>query len=89
MAKRSRPSDTAAITSGPFKENHESTVSVRKIDNGYLVRTSQWNTHTNEYQGSERFSKDPPLVTPARVEVDRGESSGALSRAMRYLDDSK
>jgi len=82
MAK-GRKSDTAALTAMPASLG-ERTVSVRKIDNGYLVRESSYGGPDGEnYKCSEHFSPTLPRMQPLEKAEERGESS--LREAMEYM----
>lgn len=88
MRKKSRLSDTAALTAQPSKYGEDYSVRTRKIDNGYLVSESSCDPATGEYRSRETFEKEAPRIIPARVE--RGEPAdkgGSLADTMKYLSD--
>ena len=77
---RKRLSDSAALTQAPASgEDHS--ISVRAIDNGYLVRTSTYNSRTGDCRSSEKFSATPPKVVPPKV--GRGEPVPAGGESLR------
>ncbi len=53
-----RLNDTAALTSRA-SGCCDMDVSTRKIDNGYIQRTSEYNPKTGAYRSSEKFVKSP------------------------------
>lgn len=84
-----RLNDTEALVVQPAEAGMEHSVCVKKIDNGFLTRTSRYNPQTGEYACDEQFSKKPPRITPARV-VSEGRKAGSvgaegLSDTKRYL----
>jgi len=83
MAKNARPSDTAAITARPMRAGTDQSVSIRKIDNGYLVRESSSNDRTGEYKSSEHFSATLPVVPTLERREEASESS--LREAVEYM----
>lgn len=74
-----RLSDTAAIVATPAfgkdPENFSETVNVRKIDNGYIKRTTTYGE--GQYRERETYSADKPNAAP-----DQGSS---MERATEYL----
>lgn len=72
-----RLNDTEALRSRPFDAGEDHSVSVRKIDNGYMVRHSSCNPNTGEYKSSEVFSAKPPRIIPARMDGRQGGTEGA------------
>lgn len=81
-----RLNDTGAIQM-PIPSSESSTVetSVRKIDNGYLVRTSRYGD--GAYQCNERFSSEKPVIVNS-FDVAEGaspDSSNSMMRAKAYL----
>ena len=85
-----RLNDTAALTSRPFGAGENHSVSVSKIDNGYLVRTTSCNDRTGEYKVNESFSSSPPRILPAKLDGRQGGGNGAvgaegLSTTRSYL----
>ena len=67
--KRGRMSDTAGLTASPSGIGTSVTKEVRKIDNGFIERTSSFNDKTGSYKSSEVFK--PTANSP-------GPSSGAV-----------
>lgn len=55
----SRLNDTNALISRPLAEGECETREVRKIDNGYITRTSSYGP-SGSYRSSESFSPDVP-----------------------------
>jgi len=53
-----RLNDTAALA-GKSSSCCDVDVSTRKIDNGYIQRTSEYNPKTGSYRSSEKFVKSP------------------------------
>ncbi len=51
----------------PVPSSGESSITVRKIENGYVVRESTYNEKTGNFTAKETFSVDPPKVTLAGV----------------------
>lgn len=89
MAKK-RLNDTAAIVATPLLQNEEHSISVRKIDNGYIVRTSNCDPRTGEYRSQETFQASEPKIIPGRAarqgaNADAGASP--LKDTMQYLSD--
>lgn len=79
-----RLNDTMALASRPASPGVERTVDVKKIDNGYVTRTSEYNSRTGKYTCAEEYSKDPPGSS--------GRSGGSvgpegLADTKRYLGD--
>lgn len=71
---------------GPMREGEDHSVSVRKIDNGYVIRTSSCGNDGN-YQSSEVFSKEMPEIRPPAV-INRqtnGNGGSSLSSAVKAL----
>lgn len=56
----SRLNDTAAIAKAPLRNGGTRTVSVEKIDNGYLTRTSEYNDKVGSYKSSTTYSREAP-----------------------------
>lgn len=89
MAKQ-RLNDTAAIAASPPSGNQEHSISVRKIDNGFIARSSTCNSATGEYKSSEQFFASAPRIIPARVaRTMSDDSGGGLADTMAYLDGKK
>jgi len=82
MAKRLN--DTAGLVAVPLDGASEHTVSVRKMGDGYLIRTSRFNSDTGAYTCDEEYTKAAPRLS---VEGGRDSSVGAetLSDTKRYL----
>lgn len=83
-----RLNDTAGLTRRPSSDV-EHTISVKKIDNGHIVRSSTYNCGTGEYKSSEMFSKNPPKIggmPSADVPADAAGSRG-LAGTKKYLGD--
>lgn len=86
MAKR-RLNDTAAIAATPPSGNQEHSISVRKIDNGFIARSSTCNSATGEYKSSEQYFPSAPKIIPARVARSMdADSGGGLADTMAYLN---
>ena len=80
-----RLNDTAALVREPGG-NLEHSVSVRRIDNGFLVCRTTHNEGTGTYTRSEEFSKNAPRVGMPQVKKDAaGYSEGSLSAAVEML----
>ena len=89
MKKQSnRLNDTAALVgNAPSMSTNETfSVSIRKIDNGYIVSTSQCNGMAG-YHSSEKFVSQKPKLGSLVDEDDEevGPDKGALSRAKTFL----
>lgn len=87
---RKRLNDTAAIVAEPLGSEQSMSVSVRKIDNGYVTRTSHCDPRTGAYNSAETFSKNPPRIIPARVDGRQSPSpdqGNPLRDAKMYLGD--
>jgi hypothetical protein len=86
MAKRLN--DTAALVeSPPMQGGQEHSIRVKKIDNGYLICTSEYNPDTGVYKSREEFSARPPRIMPGRVAFGRIDPGNPLADAMRYMGD--
>lgn len=88
MRRSERLNDTAAITGRPFAQGEDHSIHVRRIDNGFIVRTSTCNENTGEYKSSEMFTKNPPRITPPKVDGRQvGSNAGdeSLAETKRYL----
>jgi hypothetical protein len=82
-----RLNDTAAIAASPPSGNTEHSISVRKIDNGFVARSSMCNPTTGEYKSSEQYFANAPRVIPARVARTMAtDSGGGLADTMDYLN---
>lgn len=62
-----RKSDTRALVERPPRAGQSHSVSVRGIDNGYVVETSSCDPHTGEYRRSEMYSERAPKISPPRA----------------------
>lgn len=78
----SRLNDTNALSVRPSREGGEITRSVRKIDNGFLIRESSFDEKTGDYKCSEQYSKDVP---GAEASPRSGVGQETLSDTKRYL----
>lgn len=79
------PSNTRAISEmgpGGDEECSSTSVSVRRIDNGYVKRVSHYGPD-NDYHCTETYSTEKPSLDAQRSE--QSQSSQALSRAVAYL----
>ena len=80
-----RLNDTAALVREPGG-NLEHSVSVRRIDNGFLVCRTTHNEGTGTFTRSEEFSKNAPRVGMPQVKKDAaGYGEGSLSAAVESL----
>jgi len=88
MGKR-RLNDTRALVDRPFQAGEDHSISVRRIENGYLVRQSACNPETGEYRSSESFSSTPPRITPPKVagRQANGDTGGTLRSTKAYMGD--
>lgn len=76
---KARMSDTAAIAMKPPVMGIEKTIFSRKIDNGWVIRTSEYNCETGAHKSSECFSPDGRMPATGKV----GDETLAATR--RYL----
>jgi hypothetical protein len=82
-----RLNDTAAIAASPPSENQEHSISVRKIDNGFVARSSTCNSATGEYKSSEQYFPSAPRIIPAKVARSMSDDAGGgLADTMAYLN---
>lgn len=82
-----RLNDTAAIAASPPSGNQEHSISVRKIDNGFVARSSTCNSATGEYKSSEQYFENAPKIVPAQVaKVMSVRSGGGLADSVDYLN---
>lgn len=79
---RKQLNSTAAIVSEPLRMNSEFSISVRRIDNGYLTRKSSCDQDGN-YRSSELYSASPP-GRDGKGKSAVGKDSLALTKA--YLE---
>lgn len=83
-----RLNDTGALQLPiPSSESATCSTSVRKIDNGYLVRTERYGSGPGNYQCTERFSAEKPVIVDS-FDVAEGaspDSSNSMMRAKAYL----
>lgn len=89
MAKK-RLNDTAALVSVPLLQNEEHSIRVRKIDNGYIVNTTNCNPRTGEYRSQEQYTASEPRIIPGRVArqgVNADAGASPLKDTMQYLSD--
>ena len=88
MAKR-RLNDTEGLRpSSGMADGGDHSVSVRKIDNGYVVRQSSYNNKTGQCSSSETFSEREPRVSAPKVGKSPAPDQGSpLRGAMDYLSE--
>jgi hypothetical protein len=88
MAKK-RLNDTEALQpSSGMSMGSDHSVSVRKIDNGFVVRQSVYNNRTGECSSTETFSEREPKVTAPKVGRNPAPDQGSpLRGAMDYLSE--
>lgn len=85
---RHRLNDTRALTAQPPGGNQEHSVSVRKIDDGFIVRTSTCNPETGEYKSREQYhERAPRIIAPRVARGPAPENEGSLRDTMAYLND--
>lgn len=84
MKKSGRLNDTKALQSvaAPSAQNEEVSVSVRKIDNGFVRRVSNYSPGGG-YECNETYSVEKPSLIE---EGKRPSTSGALKGATSYLN---
>lgn len=75
----SRLNDTAAVKA-MGNSCCDMDVSTRKIDNGYIERTSYYNPKTGEYKSSEKFTTKPGSMSGGGTCGNEG-----LSDTKKYL----
>lgn len=70
----------------PVNDNQSVSVSVRKIENGYV--TSRSLTDSGSYEHKEVFSKDRPDLTVGQdtMRSDNGPDSGMMKAAVAKLN---
>lgn len=84
-----RLNDTSALTARPMEGCLEKTRSVRKIDNGYLVRESTYNSMTGECRSRESYSKKPAGIGGESPSLVGNEGEASLRDTMQYLNNDK
>lgn len=85
MSKK-RLSDTAAVAAmpGTGQDTQSMSVDVRKIENGYVTRTSTYGS--DSYESRERFTKEAPKLRDP-MDTRRGShNSGSLRGAIGLLN---
>ncbi len=85
---RKRLNDTEALVVRPFAGGEEHSISSRKIENGYLTRTSSYNPGTGECKSAEIFTKNPPKLTAPRMDGRQGRDAtgdSSLADTVKYL----
>ena len=84
---RKRLNDTAALTArpaqGPLAENERVSVSVRRIDNGYIVDTSR--DLDGEYSCKQEFTPEKPDLRNVMRSDEPAQGTNSLRSATRYL----
>lgn len=83
MRKSGRLNDTKALVSvaAPSEQNEEVTVSVRRIDNGYVKRVSSYGPGGG-YECKEEYSAEKPSAMP----TSENSSGKSLKGATRFLN---
>lgn len=81
----SRLNDTAGLTARPLEGEMERTQRVRKIDNGFIVSNSSYNSSTGEYKCSEEYSSSPPKGMGGGTSSRSGVGDEGLSDTKKYL----
>jgi hypothetical protein len=71
-----RLNDTEALVAKGFAPGSDHSVSVRPIDGGFITRTSSYDPETGHCKSSEVFSKNPPRITPPRMDGRQGRTNG-------------
>ena len=79
-----RLNDTSALVSQPMRNGGTVTKSVRKIDNGYITKTSEYNDKTGQYKCASEYSKDVPSANGGG-RARSGVGSEGLSDVKNYL----
>lgn len=74
-----RMSDTKALVEKPLAMGMERTIASRKIDNGFIIRTSEYNQKTGDCKSSECYSRDGRLLATGAV----GDET--LAATKRYM----
>lgn len=77
-----RLNDTKALTKRPMEPGMSQSISVRKIQNGFLVCESSCNPTTGEYRSTEHFSPDPSGLPQKSDKA----SESSLQDTMDYLN---
>ncbi len=78
-----RMSDTKALIEKPLAMGMERTISSRKIDNGFVIRTNEYNMKTGDCKSSEMYSPDGRLPISGKV----GDET--LAATKRYMGGEK
>jgi len=60
--KKSSKKKNEGIGAALPSPSQEETLSIRKIENGYIVNKSWYDKKTNQYRNSEKFTKKKPIV---------------------------
>lgn len=79
-------SNTSGIANKLMGAGQSMEVSVRAIDNGFIVRESNCDAEKGIYETRERFSETKPTVGTKEVEVGKKmENGGSLHDAIKLL----
>lgn len=86
-----RLSDTASLVGKSPGGGENYNISLRQVDNGYVVCQSSCDPHTGEYRSSEQFYKERPRIMAPRVArgVSPDVGEGGLRDTMNYLNNDK
>lgn len=79
-----RLNDTDSLTRRAA-DGMEHSVSVKKIDNGFLTRISECNPSTGSYSSRESFSKEAPKIQLPKMGGEDVAGGGSLRDTMAYL----
>lgn len=82
-----RLNDTESLTSRPFQAGEDHSISVRRVENGYLTRTSSYNPGTGDCKSAEVFTKNPPRLIPPKMDSRQGSvgEGNTLKQTKEYL----
>lgn len=80
-----RLNDTRALTDRPMASGESQSISVEKIQNGFIVCESSCNPHTGEYKSTRHFTPAPPTVAQKSDQM----SESSLQDTMDYLNEGR
>ena len=81
MARKSTPLSAVPISNAKGGETCE--ISTRAIDNGFIVRKTQYGSGMDDYRSSETFSKTAPSMPKMMAEREGSVGDERLSGAIK------